>query len=106
MTGLFSVSSTEYGTDLLPPPSKLGARDRRVSAFINHVVHLTAKCIERGNRAPLFQRQIEKAVIEAGTALYCFFLTILVWGHDKNLKDFAFAASTVIAASKQNRDVL
>src|SRR5690348_11123426 len=86
MARLISASSIEYGLDLLPPPCELGARNRGIGAFIDHIVHLPAEGIEGSDRPALFQRQIEKAVIKAGTALYRFFLTILVWGHDKNLK--------------------
>ena len=49
--------------DLLPPPLELGLRQGQVVAFVDHVVHLAAEGVQRGDRLPALGWQEHEAVI-------------------------------------------
>ncbi|KAG0778344.1 hypothetical protein G6F22_011289 [Rhizopus arrhizus] len=73
--------AVEHLVDLRAPPGQLDAGQRRIGAFVDHVVHFAAIRVQRGDRAAAFRRQEQERVVEAGTALGGFLLAVFVRGH-------------------------
>src|SRR6185503_7455329 len=67
--------------DLLAPPRELRRGHAGVGAFVDDVVDLAAKRIERGDRAAPIRRQEQKAVIEARPAGDRLLLAVFVSVH-------------------------
>ncbi len=67
--------------DLAAPPREFGACDAGIGALVDDVIDFAAEREERGDCAPAFGRQEQKAVVEARAALRGFLLAILVRRH-------------------------
>ena len=71
----------EHGGDFLAPPHELGAGHHGVLDFIDGVVDLAAKGVQRRDRQPALRRQEQEAVIKTGTAGGGLLLAVFVWRH-------------------------
>ena len=67
--------------DLFLPPVQFPVCDRGVTAFVDNIIDLATEGVQRGYGTPLFHRQEQKAVVEAGAASGRFLLAVLVGRH-------------------------
>ena len=77
VAGFALVGASQFGA----PPGEPDARQLRVGAFVDDVIHLPAEGVERGDGAAARWRQEEEAVIEAGPALRRLLLAVFVRCH-------------------------